>query len=92
MYKELLQAYTDKMDKEKREQEELINLKKEAEKFGIQVYDPMIYRYKSLGISFTELKRDIEKEIEFKKKVLEDHYRSRFTIAEGYDLLEIRKD
>jgi uncharacterized protein YuzE len=67
-YDKLLQAYIEKEDKEKAEQKELLELRKKAKIYGIEVWEPMIYRYKSMGVTFKELKRDIEKEIEFQKK------------------------
>lgn len=51
-------------------------------------------RRKVEGIEFTDdvPEQVVKEEIEFQKKVIEDHYRSRFTIAEGHDLLKIREE
>ena len=51
-------------------------------------------RRKIEGIEFTDdvPEQVVREEIEFQKKVLEDHYRSRFNIAEGHDLLKIREE
>lgn len=51
-------------------------------------------RRKVEGIEFTDdvPEQVVKEEIEFQKKVMEEHYRSRFTIAEGHDLLKIREE
>lgn len=65
----ILKAFTDQIDREKREKEEIERLKKKALKGGIRIKNEM-FQYRDIhGISLYGIEKEIDEEIEFQKQL-----------------------
>lgn len=84
------EKYVELEEKKKAEAEELHNLTNKLKFLGMTINENLVFRYKSLGlgISFEEIKKGLEGEIEFQERIAEERRRDEIAkrTEEGEDV------
>lgn len=84
------EKYVELEEKKKAETEELRNLINKLKFLGMTINENLVFRYKSLGlgISFEEIKKGLEGEIEFQERIAEERRKDEIAkrMEEGEDV------